>query len=306
MIDFIQGIYRQKLSESLQSYCNISKRKCYYKRVFRIRALGEICIKMRNLFSRIIILLFCTISVISFVAIEPLFADEVVMAADPWCPFTCVAGSDHEGLLVDVARKVFEGAGHKFKYQTLNWARALEETRDGKFNAVLGSLKTDAPDFTFPNLSVANQASCFYVKKESSWTYKDVSSLESVFLGAVLDYTYGDPVDAYIARVAKNNKRLDLVSGVDATKKLFLKLLDGRNDVVIEEKSVVEYVMSNTADLKNAQVKAVGCLKESPLFVAFSPKNPNSKKYAKLFDQEFKKIKSSPQWAEILKKYSLK
>ncbi len=261
---------------------------------------------MRNLFSRIIILLFCTISVISFVAIEPLFADEVVMAADPWCPFTCVAGSDHEGLLVDVARKVFEGTGHKFKYQTLNWARALEETRDGKFNGVLGSLKTDAPDFTFPASSVANQASCFYVKKDSVWVYKGVNSLESVFLGAVLDYTYGDPVDAYIARVAKNSKRLDLVSGVDATKKLFLKLLDGRNDVVIEEKSVVDYVLSNTADLKNAQVKAVGCLKESPLFVAFSPKNPNSKKYAKLFDQEFKKIKSSPQWAEILKKYNLK
>ena len=71
----------------------------------------------------------------------------VVIAADPWCPHNCEAGSEHEGYMIDIAREAFGLAGIDVEYVNMSWARALQQARDGYIDAVVGALPGDAPDF---------------------------------------------------------------------------------------------------------------------------------------------------------------
>lgn len=52
-----------------------------------------------------------------------------------WIPK--IPGAAKEGVLIDVARAVFEKRGIAVSYKLLPWRRALEETRDGNSNALV-------------------------------------------------------------------------------------------------------------------------------------------------------------------------
>src|SRR6476661_5456017 len=109
-------------------------------------------------------------------------ADVISVRADPYCPYNCEPGSEKAGYMIDIAKAVFEPAGHKVDYQSLNWARAVDETRQGKYVAIAGGLTTDAPDFIYPEIAVGSSQSCFFAKNSSPWTYQGVKSLESIAL----------------------------------------------------------------------------------------------------------------------------
>ncbi len=243
----------------------------------------------------------CGAALLCFFVLNFAHSDEITLAGDPWCPFTCDPASDKPGLIVEVAKELLESAGHKVIYKEVAWARAVNDTRDNKINAVAGALKADAPDFIFPSVSWANQKSCFFVKKGSAWKYKGVDSLKDQKIGAVQDYTYGEPFDSYV----KNSKSVDLVSGTGTTLKLFKKLQDSRVAIIIEDETVAAYTLVNDKSLAGSEIVKVGCLKATPLYVTFSPKNPKSKDYAKSLSESFKKFKTSPKMKEILSRYGL-
>lgn len=243
----------------------------------------------------------CGAAICFVFAINFAFSDEISVAGDPWCPFTCDSTSDRPGLIVEVTKEVLGAVGHKVTYKEVAWARAVNDTRDNKINAVAGALKGDAPDFIFPSVSWANQKSCFFVKKGSAWKYKGVDSLKDQKIGAVQDYTYGEPFDTFV----KKSKTVDLVSGTGTTVKLFKKLLDNRVGIIIEDESVAAYNLANDNSIDQNEILKVGCLKASPLYVAFSPKNPKSKDYAKSLSESFKKFKTTPKMKEILSRYGL-
>jgi polar amino acid transport system substrate-binding protein len=229
----------------------------------------------------------------------------VIIGGDPWCPFTCQQESDKPGILIEIAKKIFADAGHSVTYQTLAWSRAVSETREGQIAGVAGALKSDAPDFVFPTASAVSQKSCFYVKKSSQWKFKDVTSFRGHSLGAVKDYTYGDPLDGFIASQDPEAKKIDFVTGTGTTKKLFKKLAAGRNDMIVEDQSVAAYNLANDAELKGVDVAEAGCLRAVPLYVAFSPHNPKSLEYAKIFSQGFERFKKTPEFKSLLKRYGL-
>ncbi|MDG0817864.1 substrate-binding periplasmic protein [Bdellovibrio svalbardensis] len=233
------------------------------------------------------------------------FADEIKIAADPWCPFSCESTNEKPGVFLDVAKKVFAAHGHQVTYEKVNWARAVSDTRNGKFVAIVGALKLDAPDFIFPEESFIDQKSCFYVSKGSAWRYKDISSLSNVLLGAVQDYTYGEPLDAYIARKKNDSARIDFVAGVGTTAKLLKKMADLRNDVIVEDKSVVDYNLKNNRDLQGIKMQLAGCLPSAPMYIAFSPRNPKSKEYAKIFSEGLRKMRKTKELEAIFQSYGI-
>ncbi len=243
-------------------------------------------------------------SVIFFYSIQG-FADVVKLAADPWCPFSCDSKDQNKGLFVDLATELFQSSGHQVSYETLAWSRALIVTRSQQYHAVVGALKTDAPDFIYPTQSWADQKSCFFVKKGSAWKYKDISSLEQVSLGVVKDYTYGDPLDPYIAKHASDSKKIDFMSGTGTIVKLIKKLQAGRVGVIVDDESVVNYHLKTNAELASAEILNVGCLKAVPLYIAFGPNHPKAKDYARLLSEQFEKQKHSSKIKELYKRYGV-
>ena len=71
--------------------------------------------------------------VITIVMSFNLTAETLIMKADEWCPYNCNPKDSNLGYMVDIAKAIFEPAGHKIEYQILTWARAKVEASEGSF-----------------------------------------------------------------------------------------------------------------------------------------------------------------------------
>ena len=245
--------------------------------------------------------LFVALSCVSFLA----HSEELLIVGDPWCPFTCTAGGSKPGILVEVAQEIFLVKGHTVKYENINWARAIEETRAGRFHAVAGALKADAPDFVFPSRSTGSQKSCFFSKAGLTWNYQGVSSLKGHVLSVVNDYAYGGQLDAYIAQHREDAHSIDVLSGTGTSLKLLKKIVDSRSELMIDDATVIAYTLKNEKDFPIEQVRQAGCLDPVPLYIAFSPKNPKSKVYAQILSDGVRKLIASGRMAKIYERYGI-
>ncbi|MBC7185238.1 MAG: ABC transporter substrate-binding protein, partial [Marinobacter sp.] len=138
---------------------------------------------------------------------------KVVIAADPWCPHNCQAGSDREGYMVEIAREAFGLAGIDVKYVNMSWARALQQARDGYIDAVVGALPEDAPDFIFPEEAIGFSSIALYTYPDNDWNYNGTESLQDQTLLAINGYAYSPELDDYIKEHQEDPERVWILSG---------------------------------------------------------------------------------------------
>ncbi len=232
-----------------------------------------------------------------------LISEELVIVADPWLPFNGGIDDPHPGYLIEIAKAVFEPAGTKVVYKNVNWARAVEDARQGKVDAIAGAFVSDAPDFVFPKEPLGIVENHFYVKKESPWRYQGISSLEKISLGVINGYSYGS-LDDYVSKNKNNFERIQMVSGENALEQNIKKLMAGRIDAVVEVKSVFQYLIKNRPEA--AALVDAGGLPRIEVFIAFSPSHPQSKKRAEFLSQGVQSLRKNGRLKTILESYDLK
>lgn len=233
------------------------------------------------------------------------FSETLTFKADVWCPFNCEPKGEQQGFLIDLAKAALEPLGHKVEYSNLNWARAIVDTRDGKYTAIVGAAKSDAPDFIFPSTALGFARNCFYGKKDATWSYQGIASLKGITFGVVKDYTYEDEVDEYIKTNMKDPKKIDVVAGDNPLELNLKKVNAGRITAFIEEDSVLRnYFFRNK--LPDDSIKNLGCVKESEIFIGFSPKNPKSAEYAKAISSKIEEMRKEGSFSKILAQYGIK
>lgn len=234
-------------------------------------------------------------------------AETITIVADRWCPFNCGPKDERPGFMIEIAKQAFARHGIEVEYSTLPWSRAIEETRQGKHTAIVGSSHNDAPDFVFPQISQGKVNNKFYVKKGDGWWFKNIKSLSRVSLGAIADYAYNDELDAYIQKYKSDPKRVQLVSGENALDSNVKKLMAGRISALIESQHVVDYylmqqslpgALSDAGDLPPTQ--------DDNVYLAFSPKNPNARRYADIVSEEVKEMRKSGKLQQILTNYGVR
>jgi polar amino acid transport system substrate-binding protein len=241
--------------------------------------------------------------------------EKISIVADVWCPFNCDPNTDRQGYMIDIAKIVFAKHNIDIEYKVMPWARALSETESGKYNAVVGASKSDAPKFIFPQNELGRQVLMLYVKEGNDWQIDNNlttdQALKDIKLGVIIDYSYGKNLDDYI-EANKNNKALiELSSGDNALELNIKKLNIGRIDALLEAESVLDYFILEAKD-KNYKLKKAGEFKNNlekdwnNLFIAFSPKNPNSARYAKILSDGVEDLRKSGELEKILAKYGLK
>ncbi|WP_435793751.1 substrate-binding periplasmic protein [Neptuniibacter pectenicola] len=231
-------------------------------------------------------------------------AEQILIAADRWCPFNCEPGPELPGFMVEVAQRVFAKQGYDVKYIEMNWSRAIQEARKGNVNAIMGGFKSDAPDFVYPEEELAVLGNAFFVRKESDWTYEGLESLKNVQLGAILGYDYGDELRGYIQE--SNADSVTMLNGDYHSLSQGIKLLNKRRiDVIIE----VEPVFWYTADQLGLsdQFKFTGkMVQPEKAYIAFSPALKKSTQHADLLSDGIRKLRASGELLTILAKYGLK
>lgn len=232
-------------------------------------------------------------------------ADNIVIAADAWCPYNCEPGTAKPGYMVEIAQKAFASHGHTVRYQIIPWERAVQEGRSGKLTGIIGAYKDDAPDFIYPNSELAMVVEAFYVLNEKDWEYKDLSSLDDISLGAIKGYAYGlTELNTYIEKNANNIKKVQLAFGDTALETNIKKILGGRIDAIVSSQAVFLY-KTNQMNVKD-KFKMVGKVgTANKAYIAFSPTNPKSKQYAQILSDYVDSLRSSGELKTILKKYGL-
>lgn len=233
--------------------------------------------------------------------------ETITIVADTWCPYNCNPSSPHRGFMVDIAAQAFAKHNIKVEYSIVPWTQAINETRKGKYSAIIGAAVGDAPDFIFPSISQGFVQNYFYVKKGNGWRYDGVKSLNTVILGAIADYSYNDELDGYIKKYKLDPDRISMMSGDDAIGINLSKLTRGRIGATLEGKYVMEYYLSlhNMKGLFE-EAGALPPSKNDNLYIAFSPKDKAlASKYAAILSKETANMRTSGELVKILNIYGL-
>lgn len=228
-------------------------------------------------------------------------ADTITLVADIWCPYNCDPADANPGILIEVAKYGLEKAGHKVEYSNVPWARAIEDSRSGKYTGIVGAYKDDAPDFVYPDKGIMVSNNDFFVKKGSTWKFNGIESLKTISLGTIRDYSYGEEIDQYIAENQKDTTKIQMRAGDEALSKNIRKLIAGRIDVTIEDAAVMNYQLKQSG--LSSQVVQAGTFGGDDVHVAFSPANPKAAQYAEAVSVGLKELEKSGELEKIMAKY---
>jgi polar amino acid transport system substrate-binding protein len=248
------------------------------------------------------IVLVVALAVLSSMA--PARAETITLVADEWCPYNCTPGDEKPGFLIEIAKRVFEPHGFSVDYRIVPWARAIRDTRAGRYSGIIGAIRSEAPDFLYPEDTGFHAGTQAFVKSGDAWQYAGPKSLEDATLGVILDYSYGDTADKYIAQHRSDTKRVQLSTGEDALEKNVAKLQQGRVSVVLEDPAVMRYFLDKTEQAD--AVAVAGVLEDTEVFIAFGPKEPHALEHARMLSDGMRRMRESGEFARILARYGQK
>ena len=202
---------------------------------------------------------------------------------------------------MEIARQVFGAAGYGVTYEAAGWARCVEDARAGRFDAIIGAIPADAPDFTFPRLPIGNSSAGYAVRKGDPFRYTGTSAFDGRVVGIVGGYSFGGETGDYVAAYAGDARRVQVVAGDDALQKNLAKLLAGRVDLVLDDSNVLR---SKVAALGlDGKITVVHGPRSSPLFIAFSPASPDRSELAGILDRGIARLRASGALALLLARY---
>jgi len=227
----------------------------------------------------------------------------ITFVADYWPPFNNEPDSDMEGYMIEIAKAVFESKGYEVVYKNLPWNRSIIESRKGRFNAIIGATKKEAPDFIFPEEELGHDIQGFYVRKDSNWRFENVSSLEEVYLGVIDGYDYRDWFKEY-ERIHPD--KVYVRYGQSPLKENLRLLINGRLGAVIDNDATLRWVskeMEITDQVKSGGLDTVGG--GTSLYLAFSPSLPTSRYYSQLLSGGIREMRKNGRLQTILDRYGI-
>ena len=231
----------------------------------------------------------------------PVRADVIELRADLWCPYNCEPDSKRPGYMIEIAREALAPFGHDVRYRTLNWLRSIDKARRNEVQGIVGAVEREAPDFVF-GPALGPLADGIVMRKGDEIALDEPDPFEGMRVGAIRGYEYHGPLAAYIERHKDDRSRVQFAHGDDALLKNLRKLSAGRIDVVAEDMNVIRHQVA-AERLRGLAVHSLDV--PEPGFVAFSPANPESKRYAREMTEGVERLRRSGRLAEIMAAYGL-
>jgi len=232
-------------------------------------------------------------------------ADTIRLRADAYCPTNCAPDAARPGYAVEIAREVFEAAGHRVEYDLLAWERAIADTRAGLYDGVIGAGPGEVPGFVLGVQPIGVWQLGVAVRRGDDLKLDPAAPFAGRVVGAVEGYGYGEQwLEDYIAEHGHDPERVQLLSGPTALASNLKKLVSGRVDCVPDSTGVLSYHAHELG--LDDRLEVVPALSErSDVFIALSPANPRSAQWAALLDQGIAELRASGRLARILAAYGL-
>lgn len=232
---------------------------------------------------------------------QTVFAASLSIRADYWFPMNGNPADPSPGYMIELVTDIMKQHNVTVDYQTMPWERALQMTREGKIDCVVGAYKGDAPDLLFPEEAWGIDTDTFYVRNDSNWTYNGLESLVGQKVGLISGYSYGDESDAFI----KAHKEIFQPLGGDtALEQNIKKLMSGRVTAIVDSELVLKSKLKKLGLV--GQLKSAGPWGEpDALYIACSPNRPTSKQYLQWIDEGTRQLRASGRLKAIMESYGL-
>lgn len=221
-------------------------------------------------------------------------ADELVIAINDWCPYSCSAQGPHRGILVDIVSDIFIAAGTTPRFVQMPFARALSSVRAGQAQAIVGVTHAVAPDLQYPDEPIVTTQFCFFTRPGSTWRYPGADGAPAPLRIGVGS---GKKFPAEVERFLQDASRVP--GGTNLIWRMVRMLDMGRLDAVLEEHRALplELAQRGHAPLRNA-----GCIGSNNEYVAFQPGSA----YARIFSEGMRNLRKSGRVAQIFARYGVR
>jgi len=167
---------------------------------------------------------------------EPAWAaskkEQVAFGVDDFCPYTCLE-LNRPGFLVEAVRLILERAGSELIVTRGSWTRLQMLSAQGKID-ILGPLTPfiiEKMKITATQILGGSFQGGFIVRRDSTWRYDGVQSLDGLKIGGIKDYSYPPNLMEYF-KVAQLQSRYVELIGEDANRRLVQMLAKKRIDTI--------------------------------------------------------------------------
>lgn len=225
-------------------------------------------------------------------------ARNIHVASDVWCPYVC---DTQPGYLVEIVQRAFESQGDKVIFTQMPFKRALKEAQVGNIDAVLAITATVAAanqlliDDTEVGTEVGYVSNDFFVVKNNSWAYHQLSDLNQQSIAVIKGYDYGDVLEPYL----QQHKAVFLASGEDPLSMNIIRLIKGRHKVIVDNRHVIEYTAKQLGLIDKIQY-AGSMPDKQPLYIGFHARQTAA---IARFALGVIALKQSGEYQQILDKY---
>ncbi|WP_268967627.1 substrate-binding periplasmic protein [Zooshikella ganghwensis] len=213
------------------------------------------------------------------------------MAANSWAPFV---GEElvNKGFSTDLVTNILNKAGYEYEVHIVPWARALNGTYDGDYDALYVAWYSDerAKKLNYAEPYLVNRIK-FIKRKGEKVTYKTLEDFKAYKIGIARDYAYQAEFDN--ATFLKKETARTFVLNLK-------KLLAKRVDLTLEDEWVAKYEIANKLKEAEGKVEFIdNALSENPLHFVVSRKNPNHETIVKKFNEALAALKKDGTYDEI-------
>jgi polar amino acid transport system substrate-binding protein len=139
------------------------------------------------------------------------------------------------------------------------------------------------------------------VRTKDLWEFNDISDLKNRKLATSEGYAYSAKLTAFIN---ENPKQVQVASGNDTLTVNLKRLDEAHVDTIVENPFVFNYMIKEGK--ARDKYEEAGCTEDNDLYIAFSPKNPRSKEFAKILTEGIEELRKDGTLDKIVSKYSLK
>ena len=204
---------------------------------------------------------------------------------------------DNDGPISEIIQLAYKTQGYTVTAEQLPWSRALEWTKEGKYDGIYTAWyrKDREHDFAFSAPLPANEVVLFK-HKNNKVTYQQYTDLKPYVIGVVRGYANPPGFDEANLKTA----------AVTSDKQNLLKLADSRIDLALVDKALgMHIIRSKIPDMQDQLDWVEPPLKVEPQYIMFSRRALDFEKKLADFNAGLQQITDSGDLQKILNKHGM-
>ena len=232
----------------------------------------------------------------------PAQAEEIILAADPWCPFNCQPGAEKPGVQVDILRAIMDVHDITVTYQIMPYNRAIRLAEENRIDGVFAAAPSESKILIFPQTPIGETVNVAVTHHSNAFQFNQLSDLVGQTIILARGYTYGPKFDPFVTTAP--DLTITYLHGNAILPQALRLLAAKRADIYIEDESVIHYALQQRGLEKTYRI-AGRVTAPFPVFTAFAPRSNARLDLALKVDQGLKALHQSGQLSRLFQRYGL-